>query len=50
MVMKPGTQAITFRISSELKFEIEKEAHKQGRSVNNLLTKIVSDYLKNQKK
>ena len=50
MAMKPGTQAITFRVPGEMKFEIEKEAHKQGRSVNNLLTTIVSDYSQNPKK
>ena len=50
MVMKEGTQTITFRIPGELKFQIEIEAVKQGRSVNNLLKQIVVEYLKNQKK
>lgn len=43
--MKEGTQIITFRLQGELKFAIEMEAHKQGRSVNNLLTQIVKEYL-----
>ena len=50
MVMKEGTQTITFRIPQELKLQIEIEAVKQGRSVNNLLKQIVIEYLKNPKK
>ena len=50
MVMKEGTQTITFRIPGELKLQIEIEAVRQGRSVNNLLKQIVLEYLKNQKK
>ena len=50
MVMKEGTQTITFRIPGELKLQIEIEAARQGRSVNNLLKQIVTEYLKNSKK
>ena len=49
MVMKEGTKTLSFRINEQLKFEIEKEAFKQGRSVNNLLTKIVKEYLEQKK-
>ena len=49
MAMKEGTQTITFRIPGELKLQIEIEAAKQGRSVNNLLTQIVKEYLKAKK-
>ena len=49
MVMKEGTQTITFRIPGELKLQIEIEAAKQGRSVNNLLKQIVTEYLKSSK-
>jgi predicted HicB family RNase H-like nuclease len=48
--MKEGTQTITFRIPGELKLQIEIEAARQGRSVNNLLKFIVEEYLKNPKK
>lgn len=48
--MKEGTQTITFRIPEELKLQIEIEAARQGRSVNNLLKQIVIEYLKNPKK
>ena len=50
MVMKEGTKSIYFRIPEQLKLQIEMEAVRQGRSVNNLLTYIVTEYLKNQKK
>lgn len=50
MVMKEGTQTITFRIPPELKLRIEIEASRQGRSVNNLLKFIVEEYLKGAKK
>ena len=50
MAMKEGTQTITFRIPGELKLQIEIEAAKQGRSVNNLLKQIVTEYLTNPKK
>ena len=48
MVMKEGTQTITFRIPSELKLRIEIEASKQGRSVNNFLKFITEEYIKEQ--
>ena len=50
MVMKEGTQTIIFRIPGELKLQIEIEAARQGRSVNNLLKQIVIEYLKQPKK
>lgn len=49
MAMKEGTKTLSFRINEQLKFEIEKEAFKQGRSVNNLLTQIVKEYLEQKK-
>ena len=50
MVMKEGTKPIYLRVSSELKLQIEMEATRQGRSVNNLITYIIVEYLKNPKK
>lgn len=50
MVMKEGTKTLSLRIPGELKFEIEKEAVRQNRSVNNLLTHIIKEYFKTQKK
>jgi len=50
MVMKEGTKTLSLRIPGELKFAIEKEAVKQNRSVNNLITFIIKEYFENQKK
>lgn len=50
MVMKKGTQSIYLRVPQELKLQIEMEAARQGRSVNNLVSYIVTEYLKKQKK
>jgi predicted HicB family RNase H-like nuclease len=48
--MRKGTKPILMRVPEELKLRIEMEAVRQGRSVNNLLTYIVVEYLKNGKK
>jgi predicted HicB family RNase H-like nuclease len=50
MVMKEGTKTISLRVDSEIKFELEKEAVKQSRSVNNLLTHIIKEYFESQKR
>ena len=50
MVMKEGTKAITFRVPEELKLQIEMQAFKENRSVNNLLQHVVKEYLETQKK
>ena len=50
MAMKPGTKTLSLRIDETLKFELEKEAVRQGRSVNNLLTHIIKQYFEDEKK
>lgn len=50
MVMKEGTKTLSLRIPGELKFEIEKEAIKQNRSVNNLIAHILKQYFDDEKK
>lgn len=50
MIMKEGTKTLSLRIPGELKFELEKEAVRQNRSVNNLLTHILKEYLKSEKR
>ena len=49
-MMKEGTKTITFRISEDLYFSIMKEADKEERSVNNLLTYIVKKYIEDQRR
>ena len=48
--MKEGTKTLSLRIPGELKFEIEKEAVRQNRSVNNLITHIIVQYFERPKK
>ena len=50
MVMKEGTKTLSLRIPGELKFEIEKEAVRQNRSVNNLISYILKIYLEDGKR
>ena len=50
LVMKEGTKTISLRVDSETKFELEKEAVKQNRSVNNLLAYIIKQYFENEKR
>ena len=50
MAMKEGTKTLSLRIPGELKFEVEKEAVRQNRSVNNLLTHIIKEYFESEKK
>ena len=50
MAMKEGTKTLSLRISEELKFELEKEAVRQSRSVNNLLIHIIKEYFEGEKR
>ena len=45
MVMKEGTKTVTFRIPEELKLQIEMQAFRENRSVNNFLQYVVKEYL-----
>ena len=50
MVMKDGTKSIYLRVPEQLKFRIEMEAARQGRSVNNLIAYAMTQYLTECKK
>ena len=39
-MMKEGTKTLSLRIAEDLKLQLEIEAEKQNRSVNNLLTNM----------
>ena len=50
MVMKEGTKVVTLRIDEQLKFELERLAFKQDRSLNNFITHVLKSYVETQKK
>ena len=50
MAMKEGTKIITFRVSQELYDSIANAARAEKRSINNLLTYIVSEYTRQAEK
>lgn len=50
MVMKEGTKTLSLRIDGDLKFELEKEAVRQNRSVNNLISYILKIYIEDEKR
>lgn len=49
MAMKPGTKTLTLRIPEDLKFQIERAAFKDNRSVNNFIQHIIIEYLNIEK-
>ena len=48
MVMKQGTKTITFRVPENLYSEIVSASNQEERSINNFITYVVKEYLKNQ--
>lgn len=48
MAMKSGTKTITFRISEDMYNAIAKEAQSEERSINNFITYVVKEYIKNK--
>lgn len=48
MASKEGIKIITMRVEEDLKFQIELEAHRQGRSVNNFLNFVIKNYIEKE--
>ena len=48
-MMKSGTKTLSLRIADDLKLQLEIEADKQNRSVNNLLNSIIMEYLQTKR-
>ena len=48
--MEQDRKAITIRVSPELKFQIEKAANQDNRTINSWITNIIKQYLDSVKK
>lgn len=48
--MENERKAITVRVSPELKFQIEKEANKDNRTINSWIINVIKQYLESAKK
>ena len=48
--MEKERKAITIRVSSELKFQIEKAANQDNRTVNSWITNVIKQHLESGKK
>ena len=47
--MRKGTKTISFRVPEELKLQIEMQAFKENRSVNNFLQYIAKEYVEKER-
>lgn len=47
--MQKERKPITIRVSPELKFQIEKAANKDNRTINSWITNLIQVYLKTEK-
>ena len=48
--MERDRKAITVRVSPELKFQIEKAANKDNRTINSWIINVIKQYLNSEKK
>lgn len=48
--MKDERKAITIRVSPELKFQIDKAANKDNRTINSWIINLIKQHLENEKK
>lgn len=48
--MEKERKAITIRVSPELKFQIEKAANKDNRTINSWITNVIKQYIEGVKK
>ena len=50
MKTKESTDTLTLRVPTSIKLQIEMAAHKDGRTINSWVNKIIKEYLENVKK
>lgn len=48
--MENERKAITIRVSPELKFQIEKAANKDNRTINSWIVNVIKQYIDSEKK
>lgn len=48
--MKDERKAITIRVSPELKFQIDKAANRDNRTINSWIINIIKQHIENEKK
>lgn len=49
-IVKDERKAITIRVSPELKFQIDKAANKDNRTINSWIINLIKQHLENEKK
>jgi predicted HicB family RNase H-like nuclease len=47
---KESTETLTLRIPTSVKLQIEMAAHKDGRTINSWVNKIIREYFESEKK
>ena len=50
MKIKEGTETLTLRVPTSVKLQIEMAAHKDGRTINSWVNKILKEYFESEKK
>ena len=50
MKTKESTETLTLRVPTSVKLQIEMAAHKDGRTINSWVNKIIREYFENEKK
>lgn len=50
IIVKDERKAITIRVSPELKFQIDKAANKDNRTINSWIINLIKQHLESQKK
>ena len=50
MKTKESTETLTLRVPTSVKLQIEMAAHKDGRTINSWVNKIIKEYFENEKK
>ena len=50
MKTKESTETLTLRVPTNVKLQIEMAAHKDGRTINSWVNKILKEYFEDEKK